>query len=118
MRAWGNGDRMAKASAMKSGSLVEVLVDFQGQHLNDPMMLRHGMEGTVTKIDDDGDALIRFNSIDEPQWVFNKDFSKLRMKARGTLHQLPSHVSVHCSPSPFPPPTLSSSSLLPLPSSI
>lgn len=55
---------------------VQVLEDFKSNSCTS-VMLRKGMKGHIEKIDDDGDAYIRFNEIDAPQRVLKENFAKL-----------------------------------------
>eukprot|EP00443_Scrippsiella_acuminata_P056784 CAMPEP_0115415020 /NCGR_PEP_ID=MMETSP0271-20121206/22881_1 /TAXON_ID=71861 /ORGANISM="Scrippsiella trochoidea, Strain CCMP3099" /LENGTH=491 /DNA_ID=CAMNT_0002839339 /DNA_START=55 /DNA_END=1530 /DNA_ORIENTATION=+ len=42
------------------------------------IQLKQGVHGRVHRYDDEGDALIEFDGISKPQWLFQRDFPKLK----------------------------------------
>lgn len=47
--------------------------------------LKQGMEGTLIKIDNTGDALIDFDGVEVRRWVLKRDFSKLQLQMATSL---------------------------------
>merc|ERR1712232_1290522 len=56
---------------------VTVLEELKSEN-KERILLKQGLQGSVERYDDEGDALIRFDGIDKPQWIFQRDFPKLK----------------------------------------
>jgi len=68
------------ANVWKAGDLVVVLYAFKSIS-SSHIPLGPGIRGRVVKLDEPGDALVRFDGIENSQWVDQSDFDKLA-KAR------------------------------------
>lgn len=68
------------------GCIVTVLVNFVSNN-HKPVTLRQGWRGDVVSIHEKGDALISFrrHNIVDAQWVFQRNFSKLRVETTELL---------------------------------
>jgi len=70
----------ASSAAMEAGWTVVVRSELRTDN-QDRVLLREGQVGRVKKVDDTGDALIVFEGIRKPQWVFKQGFKKLCFQA-------------------------------------
>jgi len=68
---WGSGEGLREG---------DVVVTQEALHSSSKKSryLRKGLHGKVVSIDDENDALISFDGIDVNQWIFNKNFDKLK----------------------------------------
>jgi len=64
--------------SLKEGDVVIVKAGFQSNSKKS-VRLRQGVTGRISKIDEDGDALIRFDDIDSRQWVLASNFHHLQV---------------------------------------
>mmetsp|Transcript_25285 Transcript_25285/g.84445 ORF Transcript_25285/g.84445 Transcript_25285/m.84445 type:complete len:1075 (+) Transcript_25285:101-3325(+) len=78
----------ASSAAMEAGWTVVVRSELRTDN-QDRVLLREGQVGRVKKVDDTGDALIVFEGIRKPQWVFKQGFKKLCFQA-STSRECPS----------------------------
>jgi len=69
----------AESAKIEVGATVEVVEAFKSNSKGDRAMLKPGQKGTVVKLDEDGDAFIKFNDHKDKEWVVTANFHKLRV---------------------------------------
>lgn len=67
-----------KSAKIEVGAAVEVLETFKSNSKGDKATLKPGQKGTVLKLDEDGDAFIKFDDHTDKEWVVRANFHKLR----------------------------------------
>ena len=72
----------AKKLVLVEGSQVQVLKSFKSEVGQNPVTLVLGETGVVEKIDEDGDALIKFTT---KQWIKRKNFPDLYVGSRADI---------------------------------
>jgi preprotein translocase subunit YajC len=68
-----------ETAKIEVGATVEVLETFKSNSKGDKATLKPGQTGTVVKLDDDGDAFIKFDAHKDKEWVVRANFHKLRI---------------------------------------
>jgi hypothetical protein len=81
---------------IKAGFSVTILQDFQCNSKGEKVMLRAGQQGVVSRVDDDGDALIKFDDHQHKEWVARPNFRKLRVEQRHVEVEEVSHKDAVC----------------------
>eukprot|EP00928_Gymnodinium_smaydae_P047396 TRINITY_DN31629_c0_g1_i1.p1 TRINITY_DN31629_c0_g1~~TRINITY_DN31629_c0_g1_i1.p1 ORF type:complete len:547 (+),score=81.99 TRINITY_DN31629_c0_g1_i1:82-1722(+) len=66
---------------LEVGSDILVLEDFESDSATS-VKISKGSQGTVTKLNADGDACIDFSHLDTSQWVFHTKFGKLQVQVQ------------------------------------
>jgi len=64
--------------ALKKGDKVSVVKEFKSDDEGEPTKLTVGMEGTVTEIDSEGDAGIKFDKVGYVTYIYKESFSNLK----------------------------------------
>lgn len=65
---------------LAEGDLVVAKVGFKSNSER-KRPIRQGMVGRVRRVDEEGDALVKFDNIEREQWIFSKNFRKLQVNA-------------------------------------
>mmetsp|Transcript_75938 Transcript_75938/g.198043 ORF Transcript_75938/g.198043 Transcript_75938/m.198043 type:complete len:377 (-) Transcript_75938:507-1637(-) len=68
----------AESAKIEVGATVEVVEAFKSNSKGDRATLEVGQKGTVVKVDEDGDAFIKFDDHKDKEWVVRANFHKLR----------------------------------------
>jgi preprotein translocase subunit YajC len=71
-------DPAVESANIVVGAIVEVLETFKSNSKGDKATLEPGQQGTVVKLDEDGDAFIKFDDHKDKEWVVRANFHKLR----------------------------------------
>jgi hypothetical protein len=64
---------------MKEGATVTVLEDFMSNSKADKVQLTVGQKGVVSRVDSDGDVLVKFRDHPDKEWITRNNFDKLRV---------------------------------------
>jgi len=64
---------------MKEGATVTVLEDFMSNSKADKVQLTVGQKGVISRVDSDGDVLVKFGDHPHKEWVTRNNFDKLRV---------------------------------------
>lgn len=75
--AWRSSSARRWDEAPRKGDVVTVTSSFKSNSTA-AKLLRTGLHGRVTSIDEEGDAMIKFDDFDVKQWVFPSNFRFLR----------------------------------------
>lgn len=65
---------------LAEGDIVVAKIDFKSNSER-KRPIRQGMLGRVRRVDEDGDALVKFDNVEVQQWVFSRNFCKLQVNA-------------------------------------
>merc|ERR1712087_575664 len=68
-----------RGDPMEEGALVVVLEDFMSNSRENKVLLKRGQLGVVSRVDDDGDVLVKFADHRHKEWVTGGNFGKLRV---------------------------------------
>jgi len=71
----------AESAKIEVGATVEVVEAFKSNSKGDRAALQPGQRGTVVKLDEDGDAFIKFDDHRDKEWVLRANFHRLRVVA-------------------------------------
>jgi len=64
---------------MREGATVTVLEDFMSNSKDAKVQLKVGQKGVVSRVDSDGDVLVKFKDHSDKEWITRGNFDKLRV---------------------------------------
>lgn len=94
----GSNSLVHEESEIQEGASIEVIQGFKSNSKDDKVELQPGQKGIVSRLDHDGDALIKFYDHKDKEWVARRNFGKLRVLSKTDqvqVHEV-GHSAVVC----------------------